>query len=224
MLKLLLRVGNRSAGKDLPASFCIAELVGNIHGELLDARVRSQGRGRREVFGEHHQAAHSVERRAVGAKDHEFIPKLGLVARNRPHDVRCNGHAKAVHSRLLNTLIRHAPGPVRVSSAAQIEGKRRGLGDLRGYSWYQQMSEMGDVGRKVFAFDHFYTVADLRRRMDGLETPTVVQVRNILRLSSVAWILRKEDDRLNELGFRSRRVDPHAAYKKAGIRLLAGRG
>lgn len=36
----------------------------------------------------------------------------------------------------------------------------------------------------------------------------------------VAWILKEEDIRLNELGFRSKRPDPEGAYRAAGIKLL----
>ncbi len=125
-----------------------------------------------------------------------------------------------VHSLLLNTLIRHAPGPVYVSRAAQAEAKRWGLGNLVEYNWYDQVKVMGDVGRKTFAWDHFFPVAELRRRIDALERPTEPQVRKILRLASVAWILKREDRRLNELGFRHRRPDPDAAYDDARIRLI----
>jgi hypothetical protein len=128
-----------------------------------------------------------------------------------------------VHSLLLNTLLRHAPGPIYVSAAAQAEAHRRGIpGDLREYHWNQQVRVMGDKGRKIFAWDHFYPVAELRRRLDALESPTADQVRAILRHASIAWILKTEDGRLNELGFQHRRPDPAAAYEQAQIQLLHG--
>jgi hypothetical protein len=130
-----------------------------------------------------------------------------------------------VHSLLLNTLIRHAPGPIYVSTAAQAEASRRGIpGDLRDYHWDNRRRVMGADWKETFAWDHFYPVAELRRSLDKLEAPTVEEVRLILKRASVAWILRREDRRLNELGFRHRRPDPGAAYLAAGIRLLHGPG
>jgi hypothetical protein len=139
-------------------------------------------------------------------------------------DIRTNSNdtARRVLSITLNALIRHAPGPVYVSRAAQDEARRWGLRDLREYSWYDQIKVMGDTGRKMFAWDHFYPVAELRRRLDSLKSPTVRQARRILKLASIAWILKDEDRRLNALGFRHKRPDPVAAYATAGIRLLHG--
>jgi hypothetical protein len=79
-------------------------------------------------------------------------------------------------------------------------------------------AEMGDKGRKTFHWDHFVTIKELRKALLGLDRPTEEQARQILRRASVAWILKREDRRLNELGFRADRPNPHAAYRKAGIR------
>lgn len=135
-----------------------------------------------------------------------------------------NEHAKRVHSHLLNTLIRHAPGPVYVSQAAQLTADKWKLGSLSSYDWHDQTRKMGDTRRKVFAWDHFYTVADLRRRIEALEDPTEHQVRRILKVASVAWILKSEDRELTKRGYRSKRPDPFAAYEEAGIRLIALKG
>ena len=143
---------------------------------------------------------------------------LSLLTAHRSAD---DEYAKHVLHVVLNTLIRHAPRQhLYVSRAAQVEARRRGLGDLAAYDWYDQVKKMGDKGRKVFAWDHFFPVAELRRQLDALEAPTERSVRKILRRSSIAWILKVEDRRLNELGFRQTRPDPHAAYAKAGIRLI----
>lgn len=126
----------------------------------------------------------------------------------------------SIASLLLNTLIRHAPGPVYVSKAASKEAKRRGLNDLTAYHWRDQVKKMGDKGRKTFAWDHFYPVAELRRQLDELKSPTVPQVRKILKKASVAWILRSEDEKLNKARFRQHRPDPDAAYQQVGIELI----
>lgn len=132
------------------------------------------------------------------------------------------GRERLMHSLLLNTLIRHVPHHILyVSSAAQAEADRRDIGDLREYTWYDQLKRMGDVGRKTFAWDHFFPVAELRRQLDALEEPTPAQVRGVLEKASIAWILKSEDRELNRLGYRHRRPDPHAAYRAAGIQLLS---
>lgn len=135
-------------------------------------------------------------------------------------------YAASVHSRLLNELVRHAPAHVYVSAAAQREASTPEwrLGDLREYGWYDQVRVMGDVGRKVFAWDHFHTVYELRRRLDALKKPSIIRVRKVLRHASVAWILKTEDAELTRLGYRSRRPDPVAAYREAGIQLLGDPG
>jgi hypothetical protein len=151
-----------------------------------------------------------------------YLAATGLYLLNAWNETTDN--EKAQHWRLLDHLIRHTPGPVHVSKAAQAEAKRRGLGKLTDYAWHDRAKLVGDDGRKVFAWDHYYTVYDLRRRMKELvkdsKNATEKQVLAVLRLSCVAWILRTEDQELNRLGYRSRRPDPDMAYKEAGITLL----
>ena len=129
--------------------------------------------------------------------------------------------AQGVLDRLLSTLCRHTQANTfHVSEAAQAMATSLGKGDLRQYDWNTQVKKLGDVGRKIFAWDHFVTVFELRRALDELATPTEASVRAILSRSSVAWILKTEDKSLDALGYRSRRPDPHYAYTAAGIRLL----
>jgi hypothetical protein len=129
--------------------------------------------------------------------------------------------AKKVHLKLLDTLVRHAPGRVRVSAAAQAEAERLGLGDLSQYTFAALAKVMGrDDRRRTFAWDHIWTVLALRRAILELKDPTEGRVRRILGRASVAWILRTEAGRLNALGFRSIRPDPDIAYAQAGIGLL----
>jgi hypothetical protein len=128
-------------------------------------------------------------------------------------------YSKYVLHLLLDRLCRHAePQKMFVSEAAQQEADRRGLAKLSEYTWYQQTTKMGDKGRKTFHWDHFVTIKELRMALLNLARPTEEQARAILQRASVAWILKREDRNLNKLGFRADRPNPHAAYRKAGIR------
>ncbi len=131
------------------------------------------------------------------------------------------GAEQWIHRKLLDTVCRYAPtGPVNVSKAAQAEADRRGLGDLRSYGWHDQRTKMRDPERVTFAWEHFWPVRELRVALEALENPTERRVRAILRRASIAWILKVEDRELTRLRFGSRRPDPPAAYRKAGIELL----
>jgi hypothetical protein len=131
-----------------------------------------------------------------------------------------SGYPREVQSRLLNTLLRHLPVKLNVSRAAHAEAKRRSLGDLRRYLWEHQPTLMGDIGRKVFAYDHYVPVAELRRQLEDLEKPSERQIRGILSQASVVWVRRGENAELDRLGYRSRRPDPAAAYEAARIILV----
>ena len=134
--------------------------------------------------------------------------------RRCPHE-----YSKYVLHLLLDRLCRHAePQRMFVSIAAQREADRRKLGKLSDYTWYQQTTKMADKGRKTFHWDHFVTIKEMRKALLNLDPPTEDGARAILRRASVAWILKREDRKLNKLGFRADRPNPHAAYRKARIR------
>jgi hypothetical protein len=109
---------------------------------------------------------------------------------------------------------------VYVSEAAQNVANQRGLGDLRSYDWKQQKGKMGDEKREVFHWDHFVPVKEMLNALLKLDHPDIPRARRILNRASVAWILKSEDKKLNSLGFKASRKNPHDAYKQAGIRLI----
>lgn len=161
-----------------------------------------------------HAAAVDVEGRTVAMPLAKTAVFLLREHRTCPHE-----YSKYVLHLLLDRLCRHAePQRMFVSEAAQRKADRLGLGKLSEYTWYQQTTKMGDKGRKTFHWDHFVTIKELRRALLNLDRPTEEQVREILRRASVAWILKSEDRKLNQLGFRADRPNPHAAYRKADIR------
>jgi hypothetical protein len=93
----------------------------------------------------------------------------------------------------------------------------RGLGvDLHSANWHDQ--HRFDPGRKQFHFEHVVPVGVLRERCKACSTPEDIGavLANEIRL---AWILKEEDAALTRLGYRSKRPDPEAAYRAAGIKL-----
>lgn len=103
-----------------------------------------------------------------------------------------------------------------VSQAAREEAARIGV-DLFSRNWHDQ--HRFDPGRKTFHFEHVLPVNALRELCVGAGSPEAVHALLRSRLR-VAWILKSEDAELTRLGFRSRRSDPEAAYREAGIKLL----
>jgi hypothetical protein len=102
------------------------------------------------------------------------------------------------------------------SEAALAEARERGL-DLYAMTWRQQ--EKHDPKRRVFHLEHVVTVSAVVSRCF---TDTEEQIFDLIAGESLqlAWILKKEDKRLNELGVRSLRPDPMESYRQAGIVLV----
>ncbi len=107
----------------------------------------------------------------------------------------------------------------RISVAAENKAKELGLSvDLRQCHWDDQTTKMKDIGRKIFHWEHIVTVGDLTENVLTLRSPSQEAVEEILRTADIAWILKAEDDRLDLLGYRSKRRDPMECYEKAEIR------
>lgn len=87
--------------------------------------------------------------------------------------------------------------------------------DLRTVRWHDQLKF--DPGRKQFRLEHVVPVNEIRNRC--LRATSATEVAGCLAEGRVAWILRNENQRLNDLGFNSKRPDPAAAYRAAGISL-----
>ncbi|MFM7674369.1 MAG: hypothetical protein ACKO5F_02005 [Synechococcus sp.] len=126
-------------------------------------------------------------------------------------------------NRAINFEIRHACDALlpdnlipRVSVSADLLAQKMGV-DLRLVDWHDQPKF--DPGRKIFHMEHFIPVRDVR--LSCCAASCAAEVLDVLKSKIVvAWILKEEDNRLNELGFRSKRPDPEAAYRAAGIKLL----
>jgi hypothetical protein len=99
------------------------------------------------------------------------------------------------------------------SQAARQVAEGRAV-DLSALTWGYQPSV--DPGRETFALEHFRPVSQLRDRCLALSSAE--QVLDVLvNELEVVWVLRTEDNKLNELGYRSNRPSPELAYKDAGI-------
>jgi len=103
-----------------------------------------------------------------------------------------------------------------VSRAALREATRLGV-NLRAKSWHDQ--PQFDRGRKKFHLEHLVPVSTIRA--ECLRTTSESKILNVLkRRLRVVWILKSEDAKLTQLGFRSRRNDPDDAYRVAKIKLV----
>ena len=87
--------------------------------------------------------------------------------------------------------------------------------DLRSVGWHDQ--ETFDSGRKLFALEHVVPVSQLRDAC--LDARSEAEVAESLVRARVAWVCHEEDQALTDLGYRSDRPDPEAAYRAAGISL-----
>lgn len=105
----------------------------------------------------------------------------------------------------------------RVSIAAMKAAARRKI-DLCSKNWHDQAAF--DRGRRVFHLEHLVPVSAIRKVC--LEQGSEAGILEILctRLQ-IVWILKTEDAKLTKLGYRSRRSEPEAAYRAAGIEIAA---
>lgn len=126
-------------------------------------------------------------------------------------------------NRAINFEIRHACDALlpdnltpRVSIKAHEVAQCIGV-ELRHMDWHDQPKF--DPGRKVFHMEHVVPVKNVRGSC--ILAPSKEAVLDVLKQQIViAWILKEEDNRLNQLGFRSNRPDPWGAYKAAGIEII----
>jgi hypothetical protein len=103
-----------------------------------------------------------------------------------------------------------------VSEAALREAELISV-DLRAETWHSQ--SRFDKGRSVFQWEHVDTISGIQKACARCESEQAVLkvLRTRLR---IAWILKREDQELSKLGFRSDRPDPEEAYRAAGIVLV----
>lgn len=110
----------------------------------------------------------------------------------------------------------------RVSIRAKETADKMGVGDLSQYGWSGQKSRMNDPDRSIFHFEHVVTVSDLIERLLCLgDDPSFDSVKSIIEKADVAWILKSEDEALNQNGFKNKRPEnPLESYEQCGIELV----
>lgn len=110
----------------------------------------------------------------------------------------------------------------RVSVKAQKMAEQLGVGDLSQYGWSEQKSKMNDPDRSIFHFEHVVTVSDLVERLISLgSNSSFDSVKSVVEKADVAWILKSEDEILNQNGFKNKRPEnPLEAYEQCGIELV----
>jgi len=76
-----------------------------------------------------------------------------------------------------------------------------------------------DPGRKNLLLEHKNPLEEIWKKMliEPSKTEEILSEYNV-----IVWVSRAEDDRLNELGYRSKRPDSDKAYAEAGIKILHG--
>ena len=104
----------------------------------------------------------------------------------------------------------------RVSKAAAEAAHKLGLSleNLRILGWGEQAHY--DIGRNILHWEHFVPVGQLLREI--LSNPE--NTEEILSKAEVVWILKEEDSRLTQAGYRTKRPDAEAAYKEVLIELF----
>jgi hypothetical protein len=104
----------------------------------------------------------------------------------------------------------------RVSIGAKKVADRRKI-DLWSKNWHDQPAF--DPGRQVFHLEHFIPVSTIR---EACLEQSAAGIREILSTRlQIVWILKTENAKLTKLGYRSRRPEPEAAYRAAGIEIAA---
>jgi len=105
----------------------------------------------------------------------------------------------------------------KVSKAAKREADRIGVVAIHTMGWQSQKDF--DPGRKTFHWEHFTPVSTIQELCEKANSEE--DVFDVLRRHlQIVWILKREDEELTRLGFRSKRPDPHKAYLDAEIELL----
>jgi hypothetical protein len=104
-----------------------------------------------------------------------------------------------------------------LASKKAYEAAKQSNIDILEMGWHDQ--HKFDKGRLVFHFEHFYPISGIKQKC--LQAKNEIEIENILRNNiRVVWLLKEEDKRLTELGYKSKRPNPEKAYSDAGIELL----
>lgn len=109
--------------------------------------------------------------------------------------------------------------PRNASIKAVEMAARLGIEDLRRLHFDDGGRIPGGRAASRLHWEHWFPVAEMRRELMDLQKPTPEACRDVLAKARLCWILKEEDDALTSLGYRSRRPDPEAAYRAAGIEM-----
>jgi hypothetical protein len=76
-----------------------------------------------------------------------------------------------------------------------------------------------DRGQTIFHWEHVTPVSTIQKMCEQAKSEEAILgiLKTHLR---IAWILKREDDELRLLGYRSNRNDPDGTYRDAKIELL----
>ena len=122
----------------------------------------------------------------------------------------------AVDIRKLADIAVPALRPPLVSTRAHEWARAREV-NLFNESWQSQ--PRFDPAREAVHYEHWSTVGDIRRALEHFEEAGEV-LWYLNRALKIAWITKEENATLTQLGYRTKRPDPAAAYSAAGIELV----
>jgi hypothetical protein len=73
-----------------------------------------------------------------------------------------------------------------------------------------------DPGRKMLLMEHKNPLEEMWKKLiaEPEKTTEILNKENV-----IVWVTREEDNKLTELGYRSKRPDSDKAYREAGIKL-----
>jgi hypothetical protein len=123
--------------------------------------------------------------------------------------------------KLLTCMCRELEKLVRLSKSTRAQNNARdcGLGDLSEYAWADRI-RLNGRHQDGFHFEHTVTVGEMVRALLALSDPTLAEVEDVLSTAKVSWVTKTENNKLDQLGFRSKRPEWRKAYESAGIDLV----
>lgn len=139
-----------------------------------------------------------------------IIRQIAVSYNQTKADKQCEKHFRRMLSVTIRNATEHPSFTIEASKAARLKATELGI-PLEKMTWANQ--PRWDKGRKIFAYEHMVPVNVMMRAV--MANPE--QAEAVLRGARVAWILRTEDQKLNDAGFKSDRDDPVKAYESVGI-------
>lgn len=110
--------------------------------------------------------------------------------------------------------------PRNASIAAQRRAFSLGIGDLRLYHFDHGRNFPGGRKNSTLHWEHWKPAADIKNELLSLPSEhSIQQIESILSQSRICWILIEENNKLNQLGFRTNRRNPNLCYQQANISL-----